>query len=94
MTALATRLAYFSCFLLLDGVAALDHRPPERHPVQEIVVGLDLGGFGTDAAADFDAGEEAQQEQGALDAAKLTESAVKPAAAAVCAQLAQEQGTA
>jgi hypothetical protein len=48
----------FQLLFLLDGVAALDHRATEGHPVQKIIVGLDLGGFSTDAPADLDAGEE------------------------------------
>jgi hypothetical protein len=52
----------FELLLLLDGIAALDHRAAERHPVQEIVEGFDLGGFGADDAADLDVGKEAQQE--------------------------------
>ena len=49
----------FQLLLLLDGIAAFDHRAAEGDPVEEVVVGLDLGGFGADDAADFGAGDEA-----------------------------------
>jgi len=42
----------FELLLLLDGIAALDHRTPERDPIEKVVVGLDFGGFGTDDASD------------------------------------------
>jgi hypothetical protein len=74
--------------LLLDGIATLDHWATERNPVEELVVGLDLGGFGADDAADFCVGDVAQQEQRALDPAELAERAVEQAATVVCAELA------
>jgi len=70
-------------FLLLDGIAALDHRPAKRNPVEKVIVGLDLGGFRADDAADLYAGKETQQEQRALDTTEFAEGAVEQAAAIV-----------
>jgi hypothetical protein len=47
----------FELLLLLKGIAALDHRATERNPVEELVVGFDLGGFGADDAANFGVGD-------------------------------------
>ncbi len=74
-----TRL--FELLLLLHVIAATDHGSAERHRVQEIVLGLDLNRFGADGPSRGGAGDEAQQEQGALDRAQLAEGPVKPAPA-------------
>ena len=37
----------FELLFLLDGIAALDHRPAKRHPIEEVVIRIDLGGLGT-----------------------------------------------
>ena len=59
-------------FLLFDGIAALDDGPAEGDPVQEIVEGLDLGGFGTNTATHLGDGDVAEQEQGARDPPEFT----------------------
>jgi hypothetical protein len=43
MIVLATRLAYL-LFLLLNPIAALDDRPAEGDPIEEVVEGRDLDG--------------------------------------------------
>ena len=69
----------FELLLLLDRVAALHHRAAEGDPIEEVVEGLDLGGFAADGAPDLDARHKAQQEQRTLDAPEFTESAVEQA---------------
>ncbi|HTF62971.1 MAG TPA: hypothetical protein VK638_09695, partial [Edaphobacter sp.] len=44
MTVFATRLGVFQLLFLLDGIAALDHGSAKADTVEEIIVGLDLGG--------------------------------------------------
>jgi hypothetical protein len=48
--------------LLLDGITALDDRSAERHPVEKIVVGFDLGGLSLNVLAGLGAGDVVQQE--------------------------------
>ncbi len=75
---------------LLHRVAALDHRATEADPVQEVVVGLDLGGLGADALAQLGLGHEAQQEQGPHHTPQLAEGLVEPVLPAAAAELAQQ----
>src|SRR5208337_4510100 len=110
ITALATRLAYFSCFSCSTGSPLLTTGPPKqtqsrkslyasilvvsarmtrRTSVLEMKRTLFLLRFIYDAA-DFRVGDEAQQEQRALDPAKFTESTIEQAFAVVCAELAQQ----
>jgi hypothetical protein len=42
----------FELLLLLDRITALHHWPAEGDPIEEVVEGFDLGGFGTDGTAD------------------------------------------
>ena len=82
----------FELLFLFYGIAALDHGPAERDPVEGLVESLDLGGFGTDRPPDVRVGDEPQQEQRAFSAADLAKCLIEQAVPVVGAKLAQQYG--
>jgi hypothetical protein len=69
--------------LLFDGITALDHWAAERDPIEEVVIAFDFCGLDADGTTDIHAGDEAQQEQRALDAAEFAERTVQSTTAVV-----------
>ena len=53
--------------------------PSTHDPIEKIIEGLDLGGFGADGPADLRIGDVAQQKERPLDPAEFAKSEAQPA---------------
>lgn len=61
----------FELLLLLDRIAAFDDRASEGDPIEKIVEGFDLCGFGADGPADLRIGNVTQRKELPLDPARI-----------------------
>src|SRR4051812_43012092 len=90
MTALATRLAYLSCFSCSTGSPLLMTGPPKETQSRKSLKPSFLGVWPGFCRAGLGIGDEPQQEQRALDAPVFSKSTVERAGGVVGAELTQE----